>query len=365
MKGKSEELIGKVLKENPQYEAFVVTKSGYDDRENLPLLKEGGTWNEIIHPDFLRNRIALSLSRLSRTAIDGFLLHSPESYLNPTDIQPFPDGFYAGIKRAFEFLEEQTRKGTIRYYGISSNTLHLSVENPDTINLHRVLAIANEISTSHHFKLIEFPFNLGEMDALKRHHGQTSLIQFARDNGIVTLTNRPLNAKTSLGPVRLAIYKDYEQLLDYRPDCRVWDDSLKLIAKRLKEIGAEDELMNFAIVRHLDEFWTTIGNPEGVIQIFQNYFHPFLHHIYQGNIPNEDAKVYLDLYEAATLCSRRTMTQKTLEFQRMLTSEGTIQRNDHRPLPVVACELYLNSGIDHVLMGMRKREYVNMVSSLF
>lgn len=365
MQGKSEQLIGKVLKENPQYDAFVVTKSGYDNDETPALLKDGATWREILHPDFLGNRISLSLSRLEKTTIDGFLIHSPESYLDHEDDRPFTEEFYEGIKRAFEFLEEQTNKGTIRYYGISSNTFHLSVDNPDTIDLHKVVAIANDISSAHHFKLIEFPLNLGEMDALDRNQNQTSLIELARNSGLVTLTNRPLNAKTFLGPVRLAVYQEYEKLLNYEADSLRWDDCLSLIRKQLRSLNSSEDVMDFKIVQHLSEFWTKIGNPDGVIQIFQNYFHPFLHHIYQGTIPAEDAKTYTDFYEAAIMCSRKAMTERTMNFRNMLISSGRIHRDDHRPLPLIACEIYLNSGIDHVLVGMRKAEYVDLMRPLF
>ena len=39
MKGESEKLIGKVIKENPKYDSFVITKSGYDQSENLGMIE--------------------------------------------------------------------------------------------------------------------------------------------------------------------------------------------------------------------------------------------------------------------------------------------------------------------------------------
>lgn len=365
MQGNSEKLIGEVLKDNPQYDAFIITKSGYDDSENLQLVKNGATWSEIIHPDFLSNRIALSSSRLQRKSIDGFLLHSPESYLTPEDIEPFPDGFYAGIKKAFEFLEEQVFSGRIRYYGISSNTFHLSTDNVDTINLHKVLSIANEISSTNHFKLIEFPFNLVETDALIRHHGQTSLVELARENDLVTFTNRPLNAKAPTGAIRLALSKDYAQLLHYEADQQRWQDSLALMRKQLVKLGVHDDLMVFPIIKHLNESWMKFGNPDAVMQIFQNYLHPFLYRIYEEDIPSHDLDVYVGFYEEAILCSKKNMAERTLNFRNKLISEGIIKEDDERPLPLIACEVYLNSNINHVLMGMRKIKYVDMMKPLF
>jgi aryl-alcohol dehydrogenase-like predicted oxidoreductase len=365
MQGKSEKLIGSVLKDNPQHEAFVITKSGYDDSENLQLVKNGATWSEVIHPDFLVNRIAVSSSRLQRKLIDGFLLHSPESYLTPEDIEPFPDGFYAGIKKAFEFLEEQVFNGTIRYYGISSNTFHLSTDNVDTINLHKILSIANEISSTNHFKLIEFPFNLVETGALTRHHGQTSLVELARENDLVTFTNRPLNAKDAAGAIRLALSEDHRELLDYEADQRPWQDSLALMRKQLMKLGVSDDLMVFPIIKHLNESWMQFGNPDAVMQIFRNYFHPFLYRIYEEDIPSHDLNVYVGFYEEAILCSKKNMTERTLDFRNKLITEGVIGKDDERSLPLIACEVYLNSNINHVLMGMRQIKYVDMMKSLF
>src|SRR6185295_18284148 len=161
-----------------------------------------------LHPDSLRTRISISLERLRSNCIDGYLLHNPEAQLEWRENAPDQDEFYARIKHAFEFLEECVNKGTIRYYGISSNTFHFSTTNPTTINLHRLLKLAHTVSSKSHFKLIEFPYNLVENGATQPHHDGVSLVELARSNGLITFANRPLNANTPAGALRLAIYPE-------------------------------------------------------------------------------------------------------------------------------------------------------------
>src|SRR6266446_5587408 len=62
MDGGSEKLIGKVLTENSKYDAFIITKSGYNESEKLKIVEGGVGKDNLIHPDFLKNRIELSLS---------------------------------------------------------------------------------------------------------------------------------------------------------------------------------------------------------------------------------------------------------------------------------------------------------------
>jgi aryl-alcohol dehydrogenase-like predicted oxidoreductase len=91
MDGKSEELIGKVLKENPQYSPTIVTKGGFfgpQDKEEIE--KSYGDDPDIfqIKKDFfyslgekaLEYQITKSLDRLNANALDVFLIHNPETY---------------------------------------------------------------------------------------------------------------------------------------------------------------------------------------------------------------------------------------------------------------------------------------------
>ena len=92
--GESELLIGELLSSGRTRNVFVVTKSGYDEREHLELVETGAARGNLLYPEFLRNRIDLSLSRLGRPWVDGFLLHSPEG--------PFESRTGAGVTKSLE-----------------------------------------------------------------------------------------------------------------------------------------------------------------------------------------------------------------------------------------------------------------------
>ena len=228
MNGESEKLIGNLIRDYSNFDIFIVTKAGYVQGNNLKALEklnENGLGKDglislsdgfkySIHPDFLKNQIELSCARLQKNQIDGFLLHNPEHYFEQEDLTPSQEEYYARIKKAFEFLEEKVSEGTIRYYGISSNTFPFSTNILNTTNLHRILGIANEVSVNNHFKIIQFPFNLIENEALKEHHGNRSLIELSKANKLITFINRPLNAKKSDGTLRIATYEELIQQLD-------------------------------------------------------------------------------------------------------------------------------------------------------
>lgn len=379
MDGESELLLGRVLAEHPDHDAFVVTKAGYIDTDSLrrsvdlerlklannamTKLSEGSFHS--IHPDVLSIQLEQSLTRIKKKSVDALMLHNPEHYFDELSSAKSKEDYYAKIKSAFEFLEYKVSDGKIRYYGISSNTFPFSTERHNTTNLHRVLAIAREVSSTNHFALIEFPFNLIERDALETHHGNTSLLAAAKASGIKTLSNRPLNAKVSNGLLRLATYDDDIQGLDPEIDRGVLEECLEIIRLRLGEIGASDDVMDFAVVGYLHENWMRISSPETVTSVFRQYLFPFLDRLFEGEIPLEARAVFQRLYHYTALYSRRTMTVNALALRERLVGSGAIDGDDVRPLAVIACASVLSSGIDHVLVGMRQTRYVETLKPLF
>jgi aryl-alcohol dehydrogenase-like predicted oxidoreductase len=378
--GESEKLIGEVLAEHPDHDPFIITKAGYVQGESVALLEAlqrsgqvrggvvqtSGGWLHSIHPDFLDGQIKLSCSRLQRPRLDGFLLHNPEYYFDQIGCATSPSEYYARIKQSFEFLEDAVGQGRIRYYGLSSNTLPFSTTDPHTTSLPRLLALAREVSTSHHFKLIQFPFNLIENAAqMARHEGGRSLIDIARANGIVTLTNRPLNANSDNGPVRLATYEEEVQGLDERCDGRVLEECLRLVRQRLDEVGNVDDIMEFVPLKIISESWRSFSSTDMVDQVFNQHVLPFLDEIYEGSIKQEVLDAFLRLWQIVALYARRSMTHKARTFQQQMIDKGLVTATDVCPLPVIACRSYLDAGIDHILVGMRKPQYVDSLSRLF
>ena len=229
--GASESLVGKVLTEACQSgmlrreEIIIVSKVGYLQGQNYDLSQsrkaQGNPFPELVpyaeglehclHPVFIEDQLTRSLERLNLVAIDFYLLHNPEYYLGwasreGVDLQKARNEYDRRIAEAFRHLEGEVRQGRIRYYGISSNTFPVDDDRPDFTSLQRVLELAAEIDPRNHFALIQFPMNLIERGGVlfSNQRDGTSLLAAAREANLGILINRPLNALTEDGLLRLA-----------------------------------------------------------------------------------------------------------------------------------------------------------------
>src|SRR5262245_12576685 len=217
--GQSEILVGKVARSYARDRVIVVTKAGYIQGQNMRLAESRsfpevvkyavGTWH-CIHPEFLETQIAFSSQRLELETIDVFLLHNPEYFLSHQAHQKTLDPadhaeFYRRMGQAFRFLEEQARRGRIRWYGVSSNNFGLSLAQPEKTSVEQCLAEAERITTEHHFRVVQLPINLYESGgALMRGDSGETVLEFCQRSGIGVLANRPLNAFSDNRLIRLA-----------------------------------------------------------------------------------------------------------------------------------------------------------------
>jgi aryl-alcohol dehydrogenase-like predicted oxidoreductase len=117
--------------------------------------------------------------------------------------------FYRRLREAFRFFEGQVAAGTIRWYGVSSNTAVSPVADPETTSLTRMLSAAREAGgAAHHFRILQLPMNLFEAGALLEQNtgpdNRQTALEAASDVGIAVLVNRPLNAIVGNGMIRLA-----------------------------------------------------------------------------------------------------------------------------------------------------------------
>ncbi|MGD8267485.1 MAG: aldo/keto reductase [Desulfobacterales bacterium] len=229
--GRSEKLVGQVLAELIDEGALVretvivVTKAGYLQGQNYELSRnrkqEGRPFPDLIpyaeglehciHPEFLEDQITRSLERLNLACIDVLLLHNPEYFLSwaakeGTALETARQIYCKRIQLAFGHLEKEVARGRIRCYGISSNTFPDAPGQADFTSLTEVQACAEALKPDHHLAVIQFPMNLFENGAMleaNQPDGRT-LLAAARRLGLGTLVNRPLNALTANGLIRLA-----------------------------------------------------------------------------------------------------------------------------------------------------------------
>ena len=229
--GGSEALVGAVLEDLAssggisRESVVVVSKVGYLQGQNYELSQErkrrGSPFKELvlyadglehcIHPEFLEDQLTRSLERLRLRCLDFYLLHNPEYYLSWASktgllLEEARREYYSRIRRAFEHLEQEVERGRIRSYGISSNTFPSPATDPEFTSLERVWEIAESLSSKHHFRLIQLPMNLFETGGVTETNqsNEQSVVQFARDQKLGVLINRPLNAIIDNRLIRLA-----------------------------------------------------------------------------------------------------------------------------------------------------------------
>lgn len=176
--------------------------------------------------------------------------------------------------------------------------------------------------------------------------------------------NRPLNARTSIGTLRIATYQEDIKELNEQRDSQIFDATVTLIHERLRFLGLSDDPMDFTIIKLLHENWMKFDNPDIVKELFHGLLYPFLYRIYQGQAPLHAQEAFAKLYKYALMYSKTLMTRHALDFRKQMVGAGYIKPGDDRALALIACESYLAAGIDHVLVGMRTVSYVDDLKSL-
>ena len=254
MDGGSERCVGIVLgalvrsEKLRREELIVVSKIGYVQGINLVLAQEretagqafpemikymDGCWH-CIHPEFLGEQLERSLARLQLDTLDVCLLHNPEYFFSDAkkrgrgSLEDLRAEFYRRLRDAFAFFESQVAAGTIRWYGVSSNTAVSPASDPEATSLSRMLAAAREAGgPGHHFRVLQLPMNLFEGGGvLERNTGpdnQQTVLESAVEAGVDVLVNRPLNAIVGDRMLRLASFDVKAEPIDI-------DAQLKVVA---------------------------------------------------------------------------------------------------------------------------------------
>jgi uncharacterized protein YyaL (SSP411 family)/aryl-alcohol dehydrogenase-like predicted oxidoreductase len=225
--GASERLVGEVIADLVKKHAVqrdeivVVSKVGYAQGKNLELamqrekggspfpdmVKVGqGIWH-CMSPEWIDDQLGRSLERLGLETLDVCLIHNPEYFFSGPG-KPERDEFYERIHRAFVHLESEVKRGRIRCYGVSSNSVVLAADDPEATSLERMLAMAKRAGgDAHLFRVLQLPANLLEPGAVlekNNANGTKTVLELAREENLAVLVNRPLNAIVGDGLTRLA-----------------------------------------------------------------------------------------------------------------------------------------------------------------
>ncbi len=190
--GSSERAIGEALSELVRSgdiergQIVVVSKVGIVEPRggHLPddAVEVGPGIGYCLEPEHLERELGASLERLNLEALDVYLLHNPEMLLTKLE----RDAAKKMLSGAFEWLQQQVDTGRIGRFGISSNALTSSSNEPHALSLAELV----ELNASNPgFEVIELPLNLLEQDAFR-----SGLVEAAAEQGWGVLANRPLNA---------------------------------------------------------------------------------------------------------------------------------------------------------------------------
>jgi aryl-alcohol dehydrogenase-like predicted oxidoreductase len=311
--GGSEELIGKVLADLiaqgilQRDEVVIVAKAGYLQGTNLAISAEkkrlGVPFSDLvvfnkdlehcIHPDFLQHQLTQSLERLHLTTIDCFLLHNPEYYffwaqqqgISQADAQ---SEFLRRIEVAFRYLETEVQAGRISYYGISSNTFPVAADVYEFSPLEKIWAIAERIDPKNHFRIIELPLNVFETGAAtlgNQTAGQT-VLEFAQQQGLAVLINRPLNAVCDNKIRRLADlsgpeFDNIELLVTQIKAMMDMEDTFRLtFITQLtdEELSQPDLFKGLACGEVIQKNWYNFDSYWHWQEVKASYFNPIIQH---------------------------------------------------------------------------------------
>jgi aryl-alcohol dehydrogenase-like predicted oxidoreductase len=374
--GDSETLIGEVLKE-VESKPIIVTKAGYVQGKNLDALEEilkthpikedvvefSTDLKHCIHPVFLGQQLEQSLSRLGLEKLDVLLLHNPEYYLKKEGSNK--EEYYSRIQKAFMFLEDKVREGKIGSYGISSNTFIDPKDDHESTDLEVIIDIAKKINPSHSLKYIQFPLNLIELGALERQFSGKHLIELAKESGIQTLINRPFNAITDKGLLRLAEYPESAYLQEKNPD-ELFNNFITPLVKKWEEIKDEvDEgLFELPLIQQLTKVWHTQPSQDAVDQIFFGHVFPFVARVWGRDLTSDESQSFYDWYELASEYARMNMHERALSFKNQAMNSGLLFESE-KPLTQMCIDKYETFGVDYILVGMRSTKYVDDLKKYF
>ena len=114
-------------------------------------------------PAYLDHALKTSVRNLRVETIDGYYLHNPEQQLEAVSRETL----LQRLEAAFALLEQRVQDGVIRFYGIATwQGLRANPKARGYLSLEELVHVATRIGgTSHHFRLIQLPYNLAMPEA--------------------------------------------------------------------------------------------------------------------------------------------------------------------------------------------------------
>ena len=352
--GESEQAVGEALRRSgvAREAVTILSKAGYiggrllarvragEERvEGRVPCREGGEYS--IDPDFLRRRIDDSLERLGCGWIDTYLIQDPERLLTSEE----PSGLQRRLRRAFVALEEEILRGRIRGYGIAAAAFARGEGLGPALPCDRLLDLAREAgaeagAAAPGLTTIQLPLNRLEPGGL-------GCAAWAKAHGLRVVTTRPLDAFVPEGPHRLA---SYDAPADY--------------AKRREAVLAAADRYSLSelrsVVTDLDALQSAFSWPQAAEETLRRRTLPFLKGVL-ARLPDPALKAtILPLLDPFLQSWQASVAHHSAQKARALLARRGIEAAT--PLQHDALRwLLAQSPVDAVLVGMRRKRYVDDV----
>jgi len=339
----------------------IVSKVGYIQGSNMDRHKEK-PFEEVVEfsPDcfhsigasFIKDQLTESLKRLEMQRIDCYLLHNPEYYLldaikKGIDKDEMLDEMYKRIYKAFVALELEVKNGRISSYGISSNSFSKNKSSDEFLPYEDLVVLADRASESvsneaHSFTTVQLPINILELQGLK-------CAEWAKENGLRVLANRPLNAEFEGKMYRLADYDEsreyYHHLNELLDICD--NEQLKPLYNLFEELDASKH--KFGWIGDYDAF----------------FFAQIIPHMRTSlqNLEQESKELLVNSIDMFFIEYKKMVLHECAKKTREELKE--FFKNDDASMQDTALRfLMLQENIDYILVGMRKPSYVQDILTL-
>lgn len=357
--GKSELLIGQSINPEIRSSIFIVSKTGYTNKEELIEFNQKD--NNLIEldnntffsnsPDFISFQLEKSLKRLNTDYIDCYLLHNPEYYcernFSTEELKEI-------IFDSFNLFEEKIKEGKLRYYGISSNDF-------SKIPLKAILKLIDNFPG---FKFLQFPYNIVERNSsfLFSEKDEITINQL-KDMGFFIFTNRPLNTMLNGKLLRLADTDINSVKFIEEEEKALFNDLLQKIQDSLSAMGEDTTIEEYFPIQFFVENRKKMPDITSINLAINDYLYSFLSAI---DLMNESTINIVDNLKNYWYVFSLYDNQKRLnDLKDTLANKGIIDKNYKGNFSSYLAGKYLeNSGIDSVLMGLREKKYVDSIKYL-
>ncbi|MDE5481728.1 aldo/keto reductase [Elizabethkingia meningoseptica] len=357
--GKSELLIGQSIDPEIRSSIFIVSKTGYSNKEeiaefnqkdpNLIALDENTLFSN--SPDFISFQLEKSLKRLNTNYIDCYLLHNPEYYCEKNFSTEELEKI---VFNSFNLLEEKVKDGKLRYYGISSNDF-------SKIPLK---AILNNIIDFPHFKFLQFPYNIVEKNtSFVFDDKNTITINELKNKGFYIFTNRPLNTMLNGKLLRLADTDINDvKSIEYEEEL-LFNDLLQKIQNSLSKMGEDPKIEEYYPIQFFVENRKIMPDITTINLAINDYLYPFLSAI---NLVDESTiNILNNLKNYWHVFSMYDNQKRLNDLKDTLSYQGIIDKNYKGNFSSYLAGLYIHSsGINSVLMGLREKKYIDSIKYL-